>query len=202
MFSAPSKLIRLTAVAVCPLLAVGALAVAEPASSQSSKANEVMQSVFANRLRDGGFWRQNNPDFAGEAHLPAYWMQVWRNGPGGEVVIADAIEVKGDGTCSPLIHLVFRYDPESDRIVSAAFGAGGLSGSGVMTYSGSQTSNEATLNLPGGGEMRMRDHEDHGAGDSVTVNVEIWDGETWTPGDPVTWHRSASGPGCSGSAGS
>lgn len=191
---------QLVTLSVVATVAGATMLSAASSAGQEPTAAEVMQSVFANRVRDGGFWRQDNEDFEEGADVPEYWMQVWRNGPGDEVVIFDAYAVMADNTCSALIHVVLTYDPESGRIRSDGYGANGMSAHGVMEFEGTVTSGEMTLQLPGGREMRMRDREDQGAPDRIVVEAETWDGEGWTRGEPATWHRSANGPPCSGEA--
>jgi len=168
----------------------------EPAIDEPPSAAQVMQAVFGNRLRDGGSWRQDNPDYEEGSDTPAYWMQTWRNGPGDEVVLVDAYEVMADRSCSALIHIVYTFDRESGRIETHGFGANGMSGHGEMEHEGTVTSTEVTLRLPGGREVRMRDREDHGAGDEIAVRAETWNGEDWVAAPPVTWHRSTQGPPC------
>jgi hypothetical protein len=166
------------------------------AASPDVSVTDVMQSVFANRVRDGGFWRQDNEAFEKDADVPRYWMQVWRNGPGSEVVIVDAYEVKANNTCSALVHIVYSYDREKGRIQSNAYGANGLFGHGVVKLEGTVTSSEITLQLPGGGERRMRERQNQWASEAVVVEAETWDGTAWAPGEPRTWHRSAQGLPC------
>jgi len=193
------SLLRLTFAASALLaMAVSPGTGAEPVAGQEVSAAQVMQSVFANRLRDGGYWRQDNPNFRDGADAPKYWMQVWRDGPGGEVVIVDAYAVKADNTCSAMIHIVYTYDRKSGRIHSRGFGANGISGHGVVEFDGTVTSTETTIQLPNGQEVRMRDREDQGAPEAVTIEAETWDGKDWTPDQSVTWRRSAKGLPCSG----
>jgi hypothetical protein len=166
------------------------------AASEDATPQDVMQSVFGNRVRDGGFWRQDNQEFKDGVDVPRYWMQVWRNGPGGEVVIVDAYEVRANSACSALMHIVYTYDQATGHIESHAFGANGISGHGVAEFKGTVTTNEATIRLPGGREVKMRDREDHGAAEAVVVEAETWDGKTWKPGKPATWRRSTQGLPC------
>jgi len=189
---------RFQLAALCLLVAgTGTLTTAaEPLAVQDGTAAATMQSVFANRLRDGGFWRQDNPEFEPGTIAPKYWMQVWSRGPGDEVVIVDAYEVRANNACTALIHIVYRYDRETGLIKSSAFGANGMSGQGVMEFEGTVTRSDVTLQLPGGGEMRMRDREDQGSGDVVVVEVEMWDGDGWTTGESTSWKRAAHGPEC------
>lgn len=167
-----------------------------PLASEDTRPEDVMQSVFGNRVRDGGFWRQDNQEFKEGLDVPQYWMQVWRSGPGGEVVIVDAYEVRANSTCSALMHIVYTYDQATGHIESHAFGAHGVTGHGVAEFKGTVTTNEATIRLPGGREVKMRDREDHGAAEAVLVEAETWDGKTWKPGKPATWRRSAHGLPC------
>jgi hypothetical protein len=183
----------------CLALAIGTFTpVAEAAASQEASAAEVMQSVFANRVRDGGFWRQDNEAYEEGSDAPKYWMQVWRYGPGAAVVIVDAYAV-GANDCSTLMHIVYSYDPATGGIRSNAFGLNGISGHGVVDFEGTVTRGEATILLPGGREIRMRDREDQGGAEEVVVEAETWDGEAWNPGSPATWRRSMEGLPCAGS---
>lgn len=177
-------------------------ATADPVAGQEATPAEIMQSVFGNRLRDGGFWRQDNKDFKEGSDAPKYWMQVWRMGPGGEVVVVDAYEVNANNACSALMHIVYTYDQATGRIESHGFGANGVSGRGVIEFKGTVTTNEATIRLPGGREAKLRDREDHGASEAVVVESENWDGKAWKPGRSVTWRRSEQGLPCDSSGAS
>lgn len=187
---------RLAMAALLTLAAVPCARASPSGAGQKATPAEIMQSVFGNRVRDGGYWRQDNAEFQDGAAVPKYWMQVWRSGPGGEVVIVDAYEVMASDSCTALMHIVYSFDPAAGRIESHGFGAHGISGHGVMEYQGTVTTNEATIRLPGGREVRMRDREDHGAAEAVVVEAETWDGKAWKPGKAATWRRSDEGLPC------
>lgn len=152
--------------------------------------SSVMESVYGNRIANGGFWRKFNDAYEEGNGQPRFWAQKWRFGPGNESVIVDAYQVSDENTCSGVIHIVYYYDQDENIIKSYGFGGHGMRASGRIQFDGSNTSNEATLTFPNSDDIRMRDHENHGDLSKVTVEVEIWNGENWVESAPAIWSRA------------
>jgi len=172
-------------------------ATAQTAVAQSEQPLGAVEQALSYYLAGGNHWRQDNQSFEPGTGTPTHWVRVMQWGPQRDVVIADAFAVYESQRCESIIHMVYRWDPELERIAVTSFGAAGLVGAGFIEPLGPERDRiVATVTLPDGSEARFRDTSDLSRRDEYSTSNERWVDGTWVPGGSARWQRTGSEATC------
>jgi hypothetical protein len=162
----------------------------EPQTSfaQSSTPLENAMSYF---LSGEAAWRQPNPEHRGESDVPMFWIREFQWGPGRDVLLSDAFAVFAGKRCEPMVHLVYTWSSDENRVLSQNFGPSGMHLQGASWRESPTTMiTEVEGQLPGGSAIRIRDVSDLSDPSGYVSQGFRWDGSEWVALDTAKWETA------------
>ena len=163
---------------------------ATPSELRGQESQTGVEELLGYHVDGGSRWRQDNADFEPGTAAPAYWVRLLEWGPGRDVVLADAFAVYESERCEAIIHMVYHWDPERERVSTLSFGAAGLLGAGFLEeLRPHQSRVVGSVTLPNGTESRFRDTSDLSRHDEYSTQAERWADGDWVAGGNARWQR-------------